>query len=94
MENYGKYVIKDENTLGFIFTGSNQMQILHGSILRGATLTWKDGFIILLPSDKIRPATKKDFEDYRLRLPPDFVEATSIEIKELDTNRTIQIFPK
>lgn len=67
------YIVVNENTLCYIGTESSQKwaQILAGSPLRGATHNWQDG-IISLYGCRVRPATKEDFDTFRVQLPPDF----------------------
>ena len=56
----------NENTLGYkvgSLAGEEVLQIHGGSILRGG-YHWMEGTIMISPLDKIRPANKKDFEDF------------------------------
>lgn len=66
-----KYVVKDEHTLGYLQENSALMGVLHGSVLKGGH-DWRNGAVSTFGS-KIRPATKEDFEAFRVTLPPDFV---------------------
>ncbi|MDH5828869.1 hypothetical protein [Sphingobacterium faecium] len=57
-------IVYNEHTLGFVFPYlPNNCQILHASILRGATKT--DGSVYINPSDKVRLASEMDFENFR-----------------------------
>ncbi len=60
-----QYVVRDENILGYIC--GNFLGILHASILKGANVCRLSG-TTYLPIDKsrIRPATLKDFEEFRV----------------------------
>ncbi len=58
-----EYFVINENTLGFKI--GRMFQVLAGSVIRGGHNPI-NGAIILDPTDKIRPATKQDFADYRL----------------------------
>lgn len=65
-----EYVVHDENTLGYIQkigANSYQLGILHGSGIKGGK-DWKNGPYMLTTFDekKLRKATKKDFEEYRV----------------------------
>lgn len=63
-----KLVVVNENILGFIFPDSNNVSILHASILKGClTHSDNDGFFMLNKNDVVRLATKKDFEDFRVQ---------------------------
>jgi hypothetical protein len=57
-----KYVVLNENTLGYMIK-PNLMGVLHGSVLKGGH-SELNGPVTLMPSDKLRPATQKDFDDY------------------------------
>lgn len=69
------YVVYRENTLGYLFSlnGRNYLGILHASILKGSTFNWLNG-PVLADMSNVRRATAKDFEEYRVCLPPDFTE--------------------
>jgi hypothetical protein len=66
-----KYIVLNEHTLGYIIEGMpapigySYMGILHGSVIKGGH-DWKNGPVLIHPSDKVRQATLKDFEDYRV----------------------------
>lgn len=70
MSEAPKYVVKDENTLGYLQAGSPSMGVLRGSVLKGGH-DWMNG-PLSIEGASIRPATKEDFEAYRVALPPDF----------------------
>lgn len=67
------YAVYMENTLGYLFAinGRNYLGILHASILKGSTFNWLGG-AILVDMANVRRATVKDFDDYRVCVPPDF----------------------
>jgi hypothetical protein len=70
-----EYAVLNENTLGYTFTatnGSKMFGILHGSVLRGSSFGDLSGPISVDDRHKLRPATEKDFDEYRVSLPPDF----------------------
>ncbi len=74
------YVVKDEHTLGYfqntdtIPTKIAFMGVLHGSVLKGGH-DWKNGPVAFQPGyNKIRLATAADFDEYRVKLPPDWKE--------------------
>lgn len=69
-KNLVKYVVKDENTLGYLIEGSPFMGVLHGSVLKGGH-DWKNGPVSLFGA-VTRPATEDDFKAYRVALPCDF----------------------
>lgn len=56
----------DEHTLGYTEEGTNFANVLHASVLKGATFTTQDGDRIYLKGRKVRTATIKDFEDFRV----------------------------
>lgn len=61
-----RFVVVDENVLGYVLPGAEDtVNILHASPLRGATVTDLDGFFPM-PLDGVRPAVRKDFEDFRV----------------------------
>ena len=65
-----KYVVKGEHTLGYLVEGApNLMGVLAGCH------DPKNGSVYINPHTDIRSATVKDFADYRVALPPDFLEA-------------------
>lgn len=60
-----KLVVVNENTLGYIIPEiPNQYSILHASILRGAIFEVNPSSKLINKSDKIRLASREDFEDY------------------------------
>jgi hypothetical protein len=61
-----KYVVMNENTLGYIFdTQPKTMGVLAGSVIKGGH-DWKNGPVPIRDSDSIRPATKADFDVFRV----------------------------
>jgi|GEM_PF-2145799 len=66
-----KYVVKNENTLGYLQEGSPFMGVLASSVLRGGHDP-KNG-PISFSEGEIRPATKDDFKEFRVKLPSDFI---------------------
>lgn len=60
-----KYVIFEENTLGYIYENKpNYLSVLFSSSLNGCRFKELNGSLLLTESDflKIRPATKNDFD--------------------------------
>ena len=70
-----KYFVKDENTLGIIYEHSPRLlQVLHGSTIKGGH-DWKNGPVSISEDRReVRPATREDFEAYRIAIPPDFTD--------------------
>jgi len=69
-----KYFVLNENILGYIIpTIPNDLQILHASVLKGATTDRLQGSLSISSLDKIRVAKLEDFIDFRVMLPPDFL---------------------
>jgi hypothetical protein len=62
-----KHFVLNEHTLGYIYDEMpTTFCVLHGSVLKGGH-DWKNGPITLAPGiDKLRPATKADFDEYRV----------------------------
>lgn len=59
-------VVMDEHTLGYIDPISpNYMGVFHGSVLKGSPYGGVHG-PVFITGEKIRLATKKDFEDFRV----------------------------
>lgn len=70
------YWVYDEHTLGYIDDRQpGVFGILRASILRGSTFNPLDGFTILPPNPKLRPATLADFEAFRVLPPSSHLEA-------------------
>ena len=64
-----KLVVADEHTLGYITPNSNIVGILHASVLKGATSSCPLSSLNPMPAymfKKIRLATEKDFDDFRV----------------------------
>lgn len=62
-----KLIVINENTLGYIDPQvPMNYSILHASILRGATFELWPAPKMIFPEDKIRLASEKDFNDYRV----------------------------
>lgn len=64
-----KLVVVNENTIGYINPKNpNCLCILHASILKGSI--WNDNLnsVILSKKDKIRLASKKDFDEYNISM--------------------------
>ena len=70
------YVVYDENTLGYRMPGrKHDLGVLHGN-LQGHD--WKNGYIHVMDLENIRPATKRDFANFRVVLPPNFGSTVKI----------------
>lgn len=67
------YFVIDEHTLTAWQDHWNKdsHQILRASILKGSPYSWMSGSISVFGC-KVRPATEKDFKDFRVSLPFDF----------------------
>lgn len=71
MEIEVRYVVKNENTLGYIFRGrEHTMGVLAGNVTRGGHEPF-NGPAPVTPSDKVRAATREDFDSYRVQAPLD-----------------------
>jgi len=62
------FVVVNENIFGYVTPAqSNQVGVLASSTIRGASHHWMNGPMALPVDGKgVRPATKADFEDYRI----------------------------
>lgn len=64
-----KYLVVNENTLcydhGRTLAGYPYVGVLAGSIIKGGH-HWADGPIMIMPTDKVRPATLEDFEMFKV----------------------------
>lgn len=67
------YFVFNENTLCYKRENDPRFGVLAGSVIRGGR-SWLDGSFSEFASDVKRPATKADFETYRVQLPSDFVD--------------------
>lgn len=66
-----RYVVLNENTLGYIVKGTSEpMYILNAVLYRGARQ--RRGPVHITSDDAIRPATRQDLEDYQVALPLKF----------------------
>lgn len=77
-----KQVVMNENTLGYLIPTTSEfkyMGVHHGSVLKGSTHDWRNGPVLISPSDKIRPATPEDFEAYNVSM-KGFFEPVVIEV--------------
>lgn len=77
------YVVLNENTLGCLRSDdARSIDVLGYSVVRGGR-DWKNGPVPFSPGiDTLRPATRKDFDDYRVVLPPDFEEVAAEKLAE------------
>ncbi|MEI6752363.1 MAG: hypothetical protein WCK78_04275 [Paludibacter sp.] len=67
MEERTKLVVVNENTLGYILPETPEtLGVLHSSILRGAVFEVHPEPKHIISLDKVRLATEKDFENYRV----------------------------
>jgi hypothetical protein len=65
-----KYVVQDENLLGYLIPEQPSIVgILAASVIRGSIYNWTDGTAVNRPEQQ-RPATRQDFADFRVCLPP------------------------
>jgi len=63
-----RYVVKDEEALGYIF---DEQPTTFGFLSGGAG---REPTSIILGLTSIRPATTVDFERFRVSIPPDFIQ--------------------
>lgn len=63
-----KFAVINENVFGYILPNSLNLGILATSQIRGASSSWMNGTypLPMNGSPSIRPATKQDFEDFRI----------------------------
>ncbi len=67
-----KYIVINEHTLGYLIPEMpNYVGILKASVLKGSTYNEQSG-AVYIKYEIIRNATKKDFDEFRVCLPPDF----------------------
>lgn len=66
-----EYVVIDDHTLGIPYGTNNMVEVVAGSVLRGG-YDWKNGPVHVLDRSRLRPATKEDFDFFRVCLPPGF----------------------
>lgn len=87
-----KYVVQDEHTLGYLDDRlPNQVQILHASPLKGASNYGPlASYNSIGDSTKIRPATKEDFDSFRVMVPSDFYAAGGGILKQ-ELNKGIEV---
>jgi hypothetical protein len=69
MRDAAKYVVLNEHTLCYRIDGGHpsHLGILNGSVLRGGHSPLK-GWVYTFATDVIRPATRADFETFRVYL--------------------------
>lgn len=77
--NKTRYVVMNENTLGYIEGGGKSMGVLAGSVLKGGH-SWLTGSVPVL-SQNLRDATTADFAEYRVKVPPNFEDAVPQDVK-------------
>lgn len=78
------YAVYDDNTLGLLFLderGNKRFLVLQGSTLRGSNYSHMSMPLYINEDEliKIRKATEKDFDIYRVSLPTDFNKLNSQE---------------
>lgn len=62
-----QYIVVNENTLGYQFDGDNMVGVLGGKPqLGGRSNSALEEPFLLAPSDKVRAATKADFDYFRV----------------------------
>ena len=62
-----KLVVLNEHTLGYIFPElPGYVQILHASVLRGATSGRLESSVLTSPKDNVRLASEQDFNTFNV----------------------------
>ena len=61
-----KLIVADEHTLGYIMPNSETVGVLHASVLRGATFSVHPEPKNVSMFEKIRLASEKDFDNFRV----------------------------
>jgi hypothetical protein len=67
-----KYVVKDEHTLGYIYSPTESKFAMMGVLSSKIGGHHPNGGPVSISYSKIRDATKADFEIFRVVVPPDF----------------------
>jgi len=81
MGNQKQAVVVNGHTLGVVLRdedGRAHIQVLRSSVLRGAPSTIEPG-VINADANDLRPATKADFDDFRVMWHPDYLVSDHIE---------------
>ena len=73
-----KYIVMNEDTLGHVFAIGRFPALGPLARIKGGHLS-VNGPVMIGSLDKIRPATKADFETFRVSLPPDHPEFDPVE---------------
>lgn len=67
-----RYVVLNEHTLGYVTTNDPlSLQVLHGLSVKGGH-DWRNDPVCITPDDVLRPATRPDFCEHQVALPPRF----------------------
>jgi hypothetical protein len=63
-----RYYVLNEHTLGFVFPHQpHLLSVLAGSVLKGSQYNPLNGPVAIVPGhDQLRPATRADFEEFRV----------------------------
>lgn len=61
-----KYYVMDGHTLGYVIDERPEyFGVLAGKPQHGG-YDWENGYVIIMPSDNLKPATEADFEYFRV----------------------------
>jgi hypothetical protein len=78
LPNTARYIVVNENTLGYWIGKTAWIGVLHASVLKGA-VECRDTTIHSF-GKTTRPATTADFNEYRVAVPRGFVEPAPAQV--------------
>ena len=83
-----RYVVLNENTLGYFQEGMSMMGVLAGNVFKNGH-SHLQGVVPIIPGiDKLRPATREDFADYRVSTAGHFPENVEVPTSPIDVHKT------